>query len=150
MRAVVLPAPGVPRSAARAAREMLRRAGRRLDPGPGDVVLRFVAGDEMRDLNRRWRGKDRPTDVLSFPAGTREPDGRRHLGDIAVCYPVAREQARRARHSPEREVAVLALHGLLHLLGYDHEVDGGEMDRLEGHLRRELLDPVLAATEASR
>jgi len=150
VRTIVLPARDVPRGAVRAAREMLRAAGRRLHPEAGDVVLRFVDEEEMRALNRQWRGKDRPTDVLSFPAGTVAPDGRRHVGDIAICFPVAREQARRRRHAPEREMAILALHGLLHLLGHDHETDDGEMERLERALRRELLGPVLAAAGAGR
>jgi len=150
VRTIVLPARDVPREAVRAARAMLRAAGRRLEAGPGDVVLRFVDEEEMRLLNREWRGKDRPTDVLSFPAGTVAPDGRRHLGDIAICFAVAREQARRRRHAPAREVAILALHGLLHLLGHDHETDDGEMERLERALRRELLGPVLAEAETSR
>jgi len=150
VRVIVLPARDVPRVAARAAREMLRSAGRRLHPGPGDVVLRFVDEEEMRALNRQWRGKDRPTDVLSFPAATVAPDGRRHVGDIAICFPVARGQARRRRHAPEREVAILALHGLLHLLGHDHETDDGEMERIERALRRELLGPVLAAAGTAR
>jgi len=150
MRGIVLPGAGVPRSVVRAAREMLRAAGREVHPGPGDVVLRFVDEEEMRALNRTWRGKDRPTDVLSFPAGTVAPDGRRHVGDVAICFPVAREQARRSRRSVEREAAILALHGLLHLAGYDHETDEGEMERLERALRRRLLGPVLAATGVSR
>ena len=114
------------------------------------MVLRFVDEEEMRALNRQWRGKDRPTDVLSFPAATVAPDGRRHVGDIAICFPVARGQARRRRHAPEREVAILALHGLLHLLGHDHETDDGEMERIERALRRELLGPVLAAAGTAR
>jgi len=86
---------------------------------------------EVRRLNRLFRGKDRTTDVLSFPArGELEP-GRPHLGDLAVSVPQARRQARRARWTLEEELSLLVTHGFLHLLGYDHEKDEGEMKRLE-------------------
>ncbi|GAB4223963.1 MAG: rRNA maturation RNase YbeY [Acidobacteriota bacterium] len=131
----------VPETARRAVRDVLRAAGRELGVGPGDVVVQFVGREQMQALNARWRGRDAPTDVLSFPLGVTAPDGRRHVGDIALCWPVALEQARRRRHPPEREAALLALHGLLHLLGWDHETDDGEMDTLERRLRRRLLEP---------
>ncbi len=136
------PVPAIARSAVRA---VLRAAGRELEVGAGDVVVRFVDADAMRDLNARWRGRDAPTDVLSFPCDATAPDGRRHVGDIAICWPVTVEQARRRRHPPEREAALLALHGLLHLLGWDHETDHGEMEALERRLRRRLLAPAGAA-----
>jgi probable rRNA maturation factor len=125
----------------RGLRAALGRASRRLGVGAGDVVVRFVDEAEIRELNRAWRGKDRPTDVLSFPSGVIDPAGRRHVGDIALCLPVAARQAARRRHAPGREAMLLALHGLLHLLGYDHETDGGEMEALERRLRRECLPP---------
>jgi probable rRNA maturation factor len=125
----------------RGVREVLGDASRRLGVGAGDVVVRFVDEDEIRELNRVWRGKDRPTDVLSFPSGLIDPAGRRHLGDIALCLPVAARQAARRRHTPRREALLLALHGLLHLLGYDHETDGGEMEALERRLRQACLPP---------
>ena len=86
---------------------------------------------KMRSLNRQFRGVDRPTDVLAFPAGT-----NRHLGDVVIATGVARRQARAAGHPFGTEIRVLALHGLLHLLGYDHERDDGRMARLEQRLRR--------------
>jgi probable rRNA maturation factor len=82
-------------------------------------------------LNRRYRQKDRPTDVLSFPAG--EPG---QLGDVVIALGVARRQAAAAGHPIGTELRILALHGLLHLLGYDHEQDDGRMLRLERRLRR--------------
>jgi len=85
----------------------------------------------MRSLNRTWRRKDRPTDVLSFPSGERD-----FLGDLVIDVPYARRQARRRGHALRREVQILLAHGLLHLLGYDHETDGGTMFRLQ---RRILL-----------
>jgi probable rRNA maturation factor len=97
----------------------------------GGVTVAVVHDRRIRELNRRYRGTDSATDVLSFPAD--EPG---LLGDIVVALGVARRQAKSARHSLSSEFRVLALHGLLHLLGYDHERDNGEMRRLEQRLRR--------------
>ena len=97
----------------------------------GGVTVAVVPDRRIRELNRQYRGKDSATDVLSFPAD--EPG---QLGDIVVALGVARRQAKSARHSLSSEFRVLALHGLLHLLGYDHERDNGEMRRLEQRLRR--------------
>ena len=97
----------------------------------GVVTVAIVADGRVRVLNRQYRGKDQPTDVLSFPAG--EPG---QLGDVVIALGVARRQARAAGHSVATEFRVLALHGLLHLLGYDHESDGGQMRRIERRLRR--------------
>jgi probable rRNA maturation factor len=96
----------------------------------GSVTIALVPDQRIRALNRQFRGKDRPTDVLSFPA---EEGGR--LGDIVIAIGVAREQAAEAGHSLGAELRVLALHGLLHLLGYDHERDTGRMARVEARLR---------------
>ena len=87
----------------------------------------------MRRLNRSYRRKDRSTDVLAFPG-----DGQTLLGDIVVSLPYAAREAAKCGHPVSREVDRLLLHGFLHLMGYDHEVDDGEMDALEGRLRREL------------
>jgi probable rRNA maturation factor len=97
----------------------------------GEVSLAFVTDAVIRTLNREHRRTDAPTDVLSFPSS--EP---RFLGDIVIAAGVARRQARRAGHGFGVEARVLALHGLLHLLGYDHEADQGQMERLEARLRR--------------
>jgi probable rRNA maturation factor len=86
----------------------------------------------MRNLNRQYRGQDYSTDVLSFAGGSRG-----FLGDIVIAAGVARRQARRFGHSGLTELRILALHGLLHLLGYDHEVDDGAMARVERRLRRQ-------------
>ena len=101
----------------------------------------------MRQLNRQFRGVDAPTDVLSFPAAARRggraaaTSGRVSalappLGDLAIATGVARRQARQHGHPIATEIRVLALHGLLHLLGYDHHTDRGQMRRLEERLRR--------------
>jgi probable rRNA maturation factor len=105
--------------------------------------VRFASDREVRRWNRELRGKDRPTDVLSFP-GEAAPAGEprqepHHLGDILISVPAARRQAAAAGHGVERELHTLLLHGLLHCLGHDHETDGGEMERLERRLRRRWL-----------
>ncbi|MCC6164488.1 MAG: rRNA maturation RNase YbeY [Acidobacteria bacterium] len=105
----------------------------------GTVTIVLTGDAAMRRLNREWRGVDRATDVLSFPADDDGPRVRgqvRHLGDIVIATGVARRQAAAARHAYATELKVLALHGLLHLLGYDHETDDGLMRRVEARLRR--------------
>jgi probable rRNA maturation factor len=93
----------------------------------------LVSGDaELRKLNREFRGKDYATDVLSFPGGNC------HLGDLAISAARARAQAREFGHSTEDELRILMLHGVLHLLGMDHEADDGRMARAERRWRREL------------
>jgi probable rRNA maturation factor len=104
------------------------------------VTVAFVSDRAMRELNRRWRGKLGTTDVLSFPSAQDEfekAEGLR-LGDVVISVEQAVRQA--AEHGLEfdKEVAQLILHGLLHLCGYDHERDDGEMNRLELSLRRRL------------
>jgi probable rRNA maturation factor len=99
----------------------------------GEVAIALVTDRRIRALNHRYRRKDKATDVLSFPSG--EPG---ELGDIVIATGVARRQARDAGHPYDTELRVLALHGLLHLLGYDHhgKDDQGRMARLEARLRR--------------
>ena len=118
----------------------------------GTISVALVSDAKVRALNREYRGVDRATDVLSFSAATnpksrigksasripnpkpRIPDG--FLGDIVIARGDARRQASAAGHSQLTELRVLALHGLLHLLGYDHERDGGRMRKAERRLRR--------------
>jgi probable rRNA maturation factor len=110
---------------------ILERVGRT----ESTATIAFVSDDRIRELNRRYRGLDRTTDVLSFPAGD---DVGVELGDIAISVERAKAQARQNGLTFEQEIAQLILHGLLHLCGYDHETDNGEMNRLELKLRREL------------
>jgi probable rRNA maturation factor len=119
----------------------VRRVAREAPATPCDELTILLCGDAfLRRLNARYRGKDRSTDVLSFPAGDeRHPDGTRPLGEIAISVPQAARQARAAGHSLARELRLLALHGYLHLLGYDHEVDDGTMLRLQARLAKRLL-----------
>ncbi len=113
-------------------RRVLRGAARQLRV-TGEVAI-VLAGDRtLHRLNRDYRGKDKPTDVLSFPG---EEAG---LGDIVISVPTAERNARRLGRTLPQEIDVLALHGFLHVLGYDHERDDGAMDRLERRLRRQLL-----------
>jgi probable rRNA maturation factor len=125
----------------------------------GTVTIALVSDARMRSLNREFRGKDYATDVLSFPSmrdsasGARASESSRraparrppakgrtpvemHLGDIVIARGVAARQAREHGHAAPVELRVLALHGLLHLLGYDHEQDAGRMRRVEARLRR--------------
>ena len=97
----------------------------------GDLSVAIVSDRRMRALNRQFRGHDKVTDVLSFPS-----DARGFMGDIVIASAVAKKQAAAAGHPVQTEIRVLALHGLLHLLGYDHEHDGGKMARLEARLRK--------------
>jgi probable rRNA maturation factor len=132
-------------------RSVLTRASRAARLRPREVSVLFCADGRMRTLNRRWRGMDGPTDVLSVPAG--DPSGG-FLGDIVISVPYASRAARRRAEPPAREIDRLLVHGLLHLAGYDHETDEGEMDALEARLRRRLRiherRPAEVATAAAR
>lgn len=111
----------------------LARRLRRQVAGGREFAVQIASDAAVRRANRRFLGHDYPTDVLSFPDGS---GGR--LGDILISAPQARRQARRLGHSVEQELGVLLLHGVLHLLGCDHERDNGRMRRLEQRWRRRL------------
>ncbi len=98
--------------------------------GPCALGIAFVSGDEMRALNAEHRGLDEVTDVLAFPLDGRDelpPGLERQLGDVVVCFEQAERQAAEAGVTATAEVRTLVVHGLLHLLGHDHEADAGEM-----------------------
>ncbi|MBI4467940.1 MAG: rRNA maturation RNase YbeY [Acidobacteria bacterium] len=132
-------------------RRLAMRVMRELGREGWEVAVTFVSAPAMRALNRRYRTKDRPTDVLAFPdpmdgltgddsGDARVPTGSgRHLGDVIISPQVAYEQALESGTSFEREVKYLVVHGLLHLCGYDHETDRGQMRRLERRLRRRFI-----------
>ncbi|HRY45872.1 MAG TPA: rRNA maturation RNase YbeY [Thermoanaerobaculia bacterium] len=106
-------------------------------PRRAATVSVLLCGDgRMRRLNREFRRIDRPTDVLSFPA-----DGPGFLGDVAIDVPYAGRQARKRGHALDREVQLLLAHGVLHLLGHDHETDDGEMFRLQRRLVARAFGP---------
>lgn len=102
----------------------------------GELSIRITSDAEMRELNRRFRRKNKPTDVLSFPADV--PD---LAGDIAISAKIAGANAAKLGHSLDTELKVLILHGLLHLAGYDHESDDGAMLAEETKLREKLKLP---------
>jgi probable rRNA maturation factor len=132
----------------------LASAQKRLRVPTGALTVALVSDLEMKRWNRAYRGKNRPTDVLSFPlensalpAKTRalrasSPSRAKpkdlYLGDIAIAPAVAQKNARRFGRTFTAEMRILILHGILHLMGYDHETDHGQMDRREGLLRRDL------------
>lgn len=133
-------------------RSFLARAERALRLREESFAVCLVTNAQMARWNRLYRGKIGATDVLSFPADAARrprrrksprPSGnqiadRNYLGDIAIAPAVARRNARRFGRTFEQEMHILALHGMLHLMGYDHETDGGEMDRRERRMRRAL------------
>lgn len=104
----------------------------------GQVNVLLTTDAEIRRLNRTYRGIDRPTDVLSFPAAVLPACKERIAGDLAIGFPTARRQAAEYGHSVLAEIKILMLHGLLHLAGFDHHVDDGAMDRRERLLRVRL------------
>jgi probable rRNA maturation factor len=106
----------------------------------GTVNVLVTGSSELRSLNLRFRGKDQPTDVLSFPPGPCFVNG--FAGDIAISADIAKQNARRLGHSAAQEIKILALHGMLHLVGYDHETDHGTMGGKEAELRRSLGLPL--------
>lgn len=117
------------------------------DVGGGRPFDCLVTGDpEMREFNRRYLGHDYATDVLSFPSMT--SDGP--LGDVAISLPTAAEQAVRHGHSVLDELRILLLHGVLHLAGYDHEVDGGKMRRAEAKWRKKYGLPATLTQRGAR
>jgi probable rRNA maturation factor len=126
----------------------LRRVRRELGLGEADVTICLVSDAKIARMNEAFRKKKGPTDVLSFPAvRRRRPMPLRagslatavpELGDIAISAATARRNAKRHGRSLPSELKILMLHGILHLLGYDHEADRGEMDRIENRLRKRL------------
>ena len=133
----------------------LARVRRELGIGPADVTICFVSDAEIARMNQTFRKKKGPTDVLSFPAvdcrvpvqllrrrklghSARRAQSETFLGDVAISPATARRNAKRFGRTLPGELRILILHGVLHLLGYDHETDHGEMDRVEARLRRRL------------
>jgi len=126
----------------------LSRIHQELGFGCAATFVRFVTDTEMERLNKKFRNKAKATDVLSFPSERRSrPRALRtrakqlrgsFLGDIAIAPAVARRNGKAFGRSAPEEICILMLHGVLHLLGYDHETDRGEMRRVEAMLRRRL------------
>src|SRR5262249_50199718 len=104
----------------------------------GDVNVLLTGNHQIRRLNRQFRQKDIPTDVLSFPSRQPVDSREKYAGDLAISIEIAKKNAQRLGHSFEEEIKILILHGVLHLADYDHESDNGEMARLEDRLRRKF------------
>ena len=104
----------------------------------GEVSVMLTGDEELRRLNREFRGKNRPTDVLSFPAPDPLKGHRPIAGDVAISVESAARQAAEFGHPLATELQILLLHGLLHLSGYDHETDTGQMARKEAVLRKQF------------
>jgi len=102
------------------------------------VNVLVTSSAELRSFNQRFRGANKATDVLSFPAQQVSLQTKRVAGEVAISADIARENARHLGHSVADEVKILVLHGILHLAGFDHERDNGEMARKESRLRRQL------------
>lgn len=101
-----------------------------------EISLVFVGTKAIKTLNRRFLKKDAPTDVLSFPIGEKGSDGKYYLGDIIISVPEAYEQSRQLKHSLDREIEVLVIHGFLHLVGFEH---GGGIEEEESKMKTLLL-----------
>ena len=123
--------------AAEALRSVICGCLGRLGEEHAEVYLVMTDDGVIRELNRRYRDIDRATDVLSFPDGDIMPSGERLLGEIVISVESARRQARELGHGEVRELCELALHGTLHLLGYDHERDHGD----SGNVQTPALSP---------
>ncbi len=112
-----------------------------VEKGQAELSIALVGNAEIRKLNAKFRKKDYPTDVLSFPAGDELPTGVQLLGDIVISVEKAKEQAKERRRTLNEEMVTLLIHGIVHLLGYDHErspKDARIMDRLEKKIYRAL------------
>ena len=121
-------------------REFGEKALQAIGKNDGDAAIVFVGDAAIKKLNREFRGKNYATDVLSFPSSAEpfEPENQNNLGEVVISVQQASAQARTNGLSLSNELAQLVLHGLLHLCGYDHEADKGEMNRMELRLRRRL------------
>ncbi len=101
-------------------RELLSGLIKHYELDSPEIVLAFVNNKAIQELNLKFLKQNKPTDVLSFPLGEKGPDGKYYLGDIIISVPVAHRQAAEKKHSLERELEILTVHGFLHLLGYEH------------------------------
>jgi len=132
--------------ASQPALERFARRAQKLAGVAGEVDILIADNRRLLDLNRRFRGKAKATDVLSFPRSFSGNPG----GDIAISAVIARQNARRYSHSLADELKILVLHGMLHLAGYDHETDDGRMARREKQLRARLKLPASLIDRTTR
>lgn len=131
--------------------DLVRKLRDRLAPHAMGISISYVDDRVMKKLNRDHRGINHSTDVLSFPSEP-EKGAFPHLGDLVICLPVAEKMARKLGVSRRREVETLVVHGFLHLCGYDHETDQGEMMALQEALEQEFLEvePLAMALKRGR
>lgn len=128
----------------RSLKQFLSRVRNMVKLPPDSFTLCLVTNQQIQRWNSVYRKKNKPTDVLSFPTDDGKDSsgenvaGRAYLGDIAIAPAVALQNAKRFGRTFDEEMRILILHGVLHLMGYDHETDHGEMDRIEARLRRQL------------
>lgn len=132
MTNVEVTGPAVPRLPRREIASFVRKVLRHLDHDVEEASIAFVDDASMTSLNRKFRHKNKTTDVLTFPGDAP------FLGDIVISLDQARRQARDEKHSLATEVRYLLLHGVLHAMGYDHETDNGEMNALELKIRAKV------------
>ena len=136
-----------PRCTAPSASNLRRWAERALQDETGGVCVRVVGAEEAGRLNGRYRGVEKPTNVLSFPSGAEIP-GEKHLGDVVVCAPVVEAEAQERNKRACDHYAHMVVHGVLHLRGFDHESDGDArvMESLEAAILNEIgiADPYTA------
>jgi rRNA maturation RNase YbeY len=116
-----------PTTIRRVAQSVLEQAGH----PTAQLSLSLVGKTRMRSLNRKYRGRDYPTDVLAFPMGGAKNQTEVFLGDVVICLPIALEQSSRFENTPNQEILRLLIHGTLHLLGYDHEQTKQEATRMQ-------------------
>jgi probable rRNA maturation factor len=155
-RTMIVTEPAIGKKFGRAAFSRRRLAqflaeAKKAAPLEGTVSVLLTDDKEIQRLNREFRHKDKPTDVLSFPAG--EVSGRsRVAGDLAISVETAAREAEARGHALALELEVLILHGVLHLAGYDHEIDTGQMARKEERLRKQLglAEGLIARTIGSK
>ncbi|MBP7870176.1 MAG: rRNA maturation RNase YbeY [Candidatus Saccharicenans sp.] len=117
-------------------KDLLERLSLKYKRQRAEVAVSLVGPQTMRQLNRKYRHQDKPTDVLSFTMNEQGPDGRYYLGDIIICPQVASRQAKQQGHSLSRELEILAIHGYLHLLGFEH---GAGLEEEDEKVRLQLL-----------
>ena len=129
--------------------ELLGWAGAALDRGVGEITIRITDEDEMRALNKRWLNIDKPTNVLSFPLNDTGDSPAGLVGDIVICAPVIRQEAAAQGKSPDAHWAHIIIHGILHLMGYDHinDMEAETMEAKETAILSDLGFPDPYSTE---
>jgi len=120
--------------------DFIRKLFEALEIASAQIAVLVTNDQTIQTYNKTYRDKDRPTDVLSFPASGPQGGERRHLGDIVISMDRVLVQAEEIGHEPEIELRFLILHGVLHLLGFDHETDQGEMFARQSALKSQLAD----------